>query len=246
MKVAVMQPTYLPWMGYFDLMDQVDTFVLLDDVQFSKQSWQQRNRIKTAQGLTWLSVPVLTKGRNGQRISDVQTSDQHFVTKHVKSIEQSYCNAPGFADFMPAIKAAYDANQHSLLALNHALINCVRDALGIETPVLSSTDIEVRDERRYRVADICQSLGATTYISPLGALSYLVEDSGAFEEVGIGLCFHRYDHPTYAQPYPPFTASAAAIDLVFNTGPQALSTLRSGRAESYTFAEALAQKELDK
>ncbi len=102
MKVAIAQPTYLPWLGYFDLLDQVDKFVLLDTVQFEKQSWQQRNRIKTPTGLMWLTVPVVFRGRLGQRIVDVEIREPEFCRDHLRAVELNYRRAPFFGDYYPA------------------------------------------------------------------------------------------------------------------------------------------------
>src|ERR1700716_2155845 len=141
MKVAIAQPTYLPWLGYFDLIDQVDHFILLDSVQFVKQSWQQRNRIKTPTGLQWLTVPVVFRGRLGQQIKDVEIREPDFWRDHLRTIELSYRRAPFFSQYFPEFsEILQDSGSGRLLAeLNIDLIGWFRRTLGVQTPMVRSS-----------------------------------------------------------------------------------------------------------
>src|SRR5436305_2802710 len=123
MKAAISQPTYLPWIGYFDLIDQVDQFVVLDNVQFAKQSWQQRNRIKTAAGLQWMTVPLEFRGRLGQQIREVKIRDAGCFEDHLRAVELAYRRAPFFSQYFPALRSILESfRSGSMLAeLNEAL-----------------------------------------------------------------------------------------------------------------------------
>ena len=186
-SVAVMQPTYLPWLGYLDLADQVDRFVLLDDVAFSKQSWQQRNRVKTSSGLTWLTVPVHTRGRLGRPICEVEIADSGFARKHWRTLEQAYARAPHFTSCGPGLHERYRAGDpwQSLAALNVALISWLFEAFGITTPVVLASSLAQTGKRGLRVANLCRSVGAERYVSPPGAEAYLQEDRSFFAGRGI-------------------------------------------------------------
>jgi hypothetical protein len=230
-RIAVMQPTYLPWLGYFDLMDQVDVFVLLDDVQFSRQSWQQRNRVKGASGLVWLTVPVLHKGRHGQRIDETRVSDPRFSRKHVRTLETEYAKAPYADEHLPAIRQLFAQGEpwESLVELNTAVIGWLAEALGIETRVTRASSLSTRGERRYHVPDICRALGGTHYLSPLGAADYLLGELSSYEEQDLVVAFQNYEHPTYRQLHGEFVPFASAVDLLLNEGPAGLEIIRSGR-----------------
>jgi hypothetical protein len=232
MKVAISQPTYLPWAGYFDLIDQVDRFVFLDTVQFEKRSWQQRNRIKTIDGLLFLTVPVVVKGRFEQKIKDVEIESPFFVRKHVRSIESSYRRAPYFSRYFNEFASVFDGcSAGSRLAeLNIRMVQWLCSAMGITTPLLRSSEIENEGGRLERLLQICRFLGADSYLSPLGSSNYLLEDIPKFQENGIEVGFQSYSHPQYSQLFGPFEPHASVIDLLFNEGDRSLSILRGGRS----------------
>jgi len=230
MKIAISQPAYLPWLGYFDLIDQVDTFVLLDDVQFEKQSWQQRNRIKTPSGLQWLTVPVLFNGRFGQLINQVEIRDPEFSRNHLRAIELNYRRAPFFDQYFNGLSSLLDCTQKTLLVdLNVRLIDWLMGALGIQTRLVVSSALGQPGKRTERLANICSVLGATQYLSPLGSAAYLLSEKEILLDRGIEVVFHHYEHPQYRQLFPLFCPQASILDLLFNHGPQALDILRSGR-----------------
>ncbi|MGA8617156.1 MAG: WbqC family protein [Candidatus Sulfotelmatobacter sp.] len=234
MKVAISQPTYLPWLGYLDLIDQVDTFVFLDTVQFEKRSWQQRNRIKEAGGLSLLTVPVMVKGRFEQRIKDVEVESRYFVRKHVRSIEASYRRAPFFARYFTELAEILETcTAGTLLAdLNIQLIQWLCKALGVGTPLLRSSQIDGEGCRSELLLQLCRALNADSYLSALGSADYLLNDISQFSAAGIEVVFQHYEHPQYRQQFPPFGSHASAIDLIFNEGDQSLEILRSGRKAS--------------
>jgi hypothetical protein len=246
MKVAISQPAYLPWLGYFDLIDQVDTFVLLDTVQFEKQSWQQRNRIKSPSGLQWLTVPVLFRGHFGQRILEVEIRDSEFCRKHLRAIELNYRRAPFFEDYFFEVSEIVHRSSAARLAdLNHALIGWFCGVLGLSTRILRASELACEGNRSQLLVRLCKALGADYYLSPLGSAAYLLDDAGLFAEAGVEVGFQHYEHPQYRQMFPPFQSHASALDLLFNEGPGSLSILRSGRRLAYSTAEVCAAASQD-
>jgi len=233
MRLAISQPTYLPWIGYFDLIDQVDKFVLLDDAQFERRSWDQRNRIKSPTGLQWVTVPVHNRGRREQRLCEVEICDRRFWEKEVRSIEARYGEAPYFEIYFPRLKELHSEAGLKLVDLNLALIKWISSELGLTTPMVRSSSLNVDGRRSGRLAAMCKLLGATDYVSPRTAL-YLLEDLRIFAESGIKVWFHNYTHPEYKQRFPPFCAYASVLDLLFNEGPRSLEIIRSGRGEPFT------------
>ena len=240
MKIAIAQPTYLPWIGYFDLLDQVDQFVLLDSEQFEKQSWQQRNRIKTPTGLQWLTIPVVFRGRLGQRIADVEIREPDFWHDHVRAIELNYRRAPFFTDYFEPLSNLLrsQADQGALSGLTTEMIRWFAQTLGITTPQILSSKMGAQGKRTELLADICVSLGAKAYLSPLGSAEYLLGERALLSARGVDLTFQNYEHPTYRQLFPPFQPYAGVIDLLFNEGDRALDIIRSGRRKEFLPEEA--------
>lgn len=228
---AIMQPTYLPWIGYFALMDMADVFVFLDDVQLSKQSWQTRNRIKGESGKElMLTVPIRHAGE--QAIKDVEVDGTHWVAKHLKSFAQNYRKAPHFADALALYEPALQGGHARLCDLNIALISTVADRLGIDGRRVRSSAITAKSaDRRDRLVDICREVGADTYLSPAGAAGYLSEDDGEgqFAAQGMTLLYQRYEHPTYPQVNGAFLPYMCVLDLIANVGLAAAgAVMRSG------------------
>jgi hypothetical protein len=239
MRIAITQPTYLPWLGYFDLVDQVDKFVLLDTVQFEKQSWQQRNRIKTPTGLLWLTVPVVFRGRLSQRIVDVEIRDVEFWRDHLRAVELNYRRAPFFDAYYPALSGLLPSASSGLrlAELTIGLFRWLAEALGIMTPVVRSSELTVNGKRTHLLAEICSLSGATTYVSPLGSADYLLSDLPILTDRGVNVVFQHYEHPKYRQLFPPFLSQASVLDLLFNEGENALAIIRSGRRAPFAPAE---------
>ncbi len=215
--VAIMQPTFLPWLGYFALINEVDIFVLLDNVQFSRQSFQQRNRIKTAQGPLMLTVPC-KRGKN--LIQDVAISVPPTILckKMIRSISQSYSKAPYEFEFTPRLKQVFEQNHTKLGELNCSLIKEIAKFLKIESKVIISSDLKlgVMDKTRQPLR-ICEALNADQYLSAPGSFSYLKE-SNPFETSSIKLRFFSFKHPEYPQLHGEFQAYLSAIDAIFNVG----------------------------
>ncbi len=228
-KIAIMQPTYLPWIGYFALMDAVDEFVLLDDVQFARRSWQQRNQIKGSAGSVMLTVPVLKKGKRDQLVREAEIdAESDFAKKHARSIELAYARAPYWDKYSSGLLAEL-LKPHALLAdYNIALIEHIRGGLGIKTPLVRSSALPTDGRREDRLISICRQRQAEIYISPTGSSDYLSE-SDAFQRAGIRLLYNDYKHPaSYPQLHGAFVSHLSAIDLLLNCGDNSLEVIRSG------------------
>ena len=241
MLAAIMQPTFLPWLGYFDLIDQAEMFVFLDTVQFEKQSWQQRNRIRTAKGLEWFTVPVFIKGRFGQSIRDVVIRTTTFPDKHIKALKQHYGKTPYYNDHIAELEEIFVSarTDPSLARLNIALIRWLSGRLGTPGRVICASELAAEGQRSTRLVSILRELGATRYLSPIGSLQYLAADRSVFASAGVQVLVHNYFHPEYRQRYTPFERGVSAIDLLFNEGPGATEIIRSGRRPSIPIDEAI-------
>ncbi len=235
MKLAISQPAYLPWLGYFDLIDQVDAFVLLDTVQFEKQSWQHRNRIKTPTGLQWLTIPVAFRGHFGQKIVEVEIRDPGFARTHLRGVELNYRRAPFFEMYFPEFSKILLSDSGSRLSVfTQKLVEWFCRTLGISTRICRSSGLEAGGKRSELLVSICRSVGADFYVSPLGSAIYLMDEIKLFSEAGIDVGFQHYDHPVYQQMFPPFVTHASVLDLIFNEGPNSLAILRRGRRAAFS------------
>jgi hypothetical protein len=225
----IMQPTYLPWSGYFDLMDQADVCVFLDVVQFNKRSWQQRNRVKGAQGELMLTVPVRSKGRFEQRIMDVEIdAERRFADSHVRGVRLAYARAPYAVPFLDEWEAILRRGHTRLAELNIDLITWLRDAMGLRTPFVRCSSLDVSGKRVDLLIDVCRAVGADHYLSPLGSKVYIDEDD-RFAEHGIALRYQAYRPPQYRQLHGDFMPSLSMLDLLLNEGERSLALIRSGR-----------------
>ena len=244
MIAAIMQPTFLPWIGYFDLIDQSDVFVFLDDVQFEKQSWQQRNRVRSPIGLDWLTVPVYIKGRSGQTIREVEIKSDIFPDKHIKTLKQHYSKCGYFSEYWQELESILlRAKQDKSLAdLNISLIRWLADLLGISSQYVLASNLKVEDRRSQRLLRILKSINADTYLSPRGSMEYLIEDRQIFEDAELPIVFQSFTQPIYNQRYAPFQSGVSAIDLLFNEGASSTADLmRLGRQLSENFEDLITQ-----
>jgi hypothetical protein len=225
-RVAIVQSSYIPWKGYFDLIRAVDEFILLDDVQFTKRDWRSRNRIKTKDGLCWLSVPVQSSGRRLQTIAETRTVDQGWSRRHWMTIRSAYARAPFFDAYAGPFEALYaDPGSERLSDINHAFMAAACRALQISTPITWSTEYDVSSGRNERLIDLCVKSGATEYLSGPSARGYIDED--AFRAAGVTVTFADYSgYPEYDQPHPPFEHAVSILDLVFCAGPRARDYMR--------------------
>jgi len=231
-KIAISQPTYLPWLGYFDLIDQVDqvdVFVLLDDVQFERRSWQHCNRMKTPIGLQWLTVPVMFHGRFSQFLKDVEIRDAEFSRTHLRAFEQNDRRSRFFDRYFVDLGACPKCTAGALLAdLDLRLLEWLASAMGIRTRLVRSSGLQQAGRRSERLANICARVGADQYISPLGSAGYLLEEVNLRADRAIAVAFQHCEYPQYAQ-------------LIFNEGERSLEILRSGRRHPFSTLQVIEQ-----
>jgi len=227
-RTAIVQSNYIPWKGYFDMINHVDAFVLLDEVQFTRRDWRNRNRIKTAAGLRWLTIPVETKGRYTQRIDETRVADGAWAQSHWSAIEQAYRDTPHFDAVAAELGPVYESlgGLELLSEVNLVLLRAVCGMLGIETPISYSTDYATGEDRSQRLLDICLATGATEYVSGPAASGYL--DVGRFERAGVDVRWFDYSgYREYPQLHGGFEHGVSVIDLLFAEGPEARAFLKT-------------------
>jgi len=219
-KAAIIQSNYIPWKGYFDIIHDVDIFIFYDDVQFTKNDWRHRNKVKTPNGTAWLSVPVGTD--INRFIYQVEIKDAHWQQKHWKTFIQYYSKTPFLKEYYPFFESIYLAKEwNNLSELNQFVITSIsREILGITTIFKDSREYNAVGQRTGRLIDILKKVKADVYISGPRAKGYI--DEKQFDDAGIKLIFKDYSkYPEYPQLYPPFDHCVSIIDLIFNVGPDA-------------------------
>ena len=225
--VAVLQPGYLPWLGFFDQLRRADVFVYYDDVQFDKHGWRNRNRIKTQSGPIWLTVPVRHSGMGFPKILDVEIDNRTpWARKHVASIRQAYARAPHLARYLPALEEVLQRPWQQLVDLDMACAALMAEWLGLSRRIERSSVLGTTGERSERLVNMCRHLGASTYLSGDSAEAYL--DIPLFEAHGIAVEWQRYAHPTYPQLHGAFVPFMSALDLVLNCGDESAAIASSG------------------
>ena len=230
-RVAVIQPGYLPWLGFFELMASSDVFVIYDDVQFDKNGWRNRNRIKTAEGAQWLTVPVLVKGKNKPLNNEVNVKEEGWRKKHLKSLRHNYVKSEHFNNVFGMLEKGFSRNTDKLIDIDMFFVNKIKEYLDIKTDVVLSSSLSVKGESKTgRLINICKHFDATHYYNgAAGKELYKKEDFAAH---GITLEFQDYKHPEYTQLYGEFVPYLSVVDLLFNEGKASLDIILSGRGVS--------------
>jgi WbqC-like protein family len=227
MILAVHQPQYLPWLGYFHKIANCDLFIFLDDVQYKKREFQNRNKIKTPNGPLWLSVPVVTKGRYTQNIRDVKISpDDDWAQEHLKSIEHNYTKAPFFSEHRKFLHGLYKTPHDLLTEVSMSIIKYVMVYLKINIPFKISSEYNIATTSSERIVDLCKKTGADTYLSGAGGREYM--DVSLFSKNGIKVVYQDFKHPEYPQLHGKFEPFLSVIDLLLNCGPQSREILLNG------------------
>lgn len=222
MRVAILQSSYIPWKGYFDLIRSVDEFVLFDDVQYTRRDWRNRNRIKTPGGPMWLTIPVNVKGQYLSPINAITVSDSSWSLRHWRSIVANYGRAPHFDRYGQRFERLYAEcrDETRLSAINYKWISTICELLDVRTKLSWSMDYELAEGKTERLAGICAQVGADTYVSGPAARAYI--EPSVFADARIDLVYFDYSgYPEYAQLYPPFDHHVSILDLLFNQGPDA-------------------------
>ena len=219
MIVTVHQPEHMPWLGFFDKMRQADVFVLLDNTQFAKDDFQNRNRIKTRTGATWLTIPLYKKGRSHQLILDAEIcNDRAWGRRCWELIYQSYKQAPHFEEHRAFFEDLYTREWTRLIDLNTAIIRYLAAALGLDCRITTASELGIEERGGDRVnLSICRAQGAQVYLSGAHGRDYL--DESLFSEQGIEVRYQHFKHPNYPQQWGEFVSQLSTVDLLFNCGP---------------------------
>ncbi|MBV8490709.1 MAG: WbqC family protein [Candidatus Eremiobacteraeota bacterium] len=227
-RIAIVQSNYIPWKGYFDLIASVDEFVLFDDVQYTRRDWRNRNKIKTKDGLVWLTIAVEVKGKYFQAIDETRIADPRWIDSHLGALRGAYARAPFFKEEWAWVEPLYRSLEGAelLSAVNRTLIEGICTRLGIGTPIRASRDVPHGDGKNDRLIDICRALGASAYLSGPAARDYI--DEALWRERGIEVEYKSYDgYREYPQLYGAFEHGVSILDVLFNTGPQAAAYIRA-------------------
>ncbi len=220
-KVAILQSNYIPWKGYFDMIAAVDEFILYDDMQYTRRDWRNRNKIKTPQGLQWLTVPVKAKGKYLQTIRETELDGSDWAEAHWRSLCQNYRRAVYFDNIAEKLEPLYLNTEYTHLSqLNRTLIEWVCQQLGIDTKISNSWDYTIIDGKTERLADLCLQANGTEYISGPAARDYV--DEAVFSRQGLTLTWFDYSgYPEYPQLWGNFEQGVSILDLLFNCGKDA-------------------------
>lgn len=224
MKCVILQPSYIPWRGYFHQIALADVFIYLDDVQYDKRGWRNRNQIKTADGLQWLTIPVHSRGVQKEHIPINQIPiawDTEWNQEHLKMIFHAYKRAPYFSSFFPFLEKLLSQKFHLLADFTIETSTQIARYLGIKnTRFVLSSSLSVGGRKTERLINLLQRVGANHYISGPSAKDYV--DDAQFAANQITLEYMKYNYPDYPQLYPPFISNVSIVDLIFMTGPKAI------------------------
>jgi len=226
MIVSIHQPQYLPWLGYFSKIDRSDIFIFLDNVQFKKNEWQNRNRIRTAEGWQWITVPVLHKFL--QKISEVEINNTvQWGKKHLNALITNYSKAPFFKEYIDFFEQTYAQDWKFLADINIHIVQHLAKALGIsDKKLVHASKYKSREGPPERLVDLCKQVGGDIYLSGKDGAKYM--DLDVFEKEGLKVIFQDYIHPQYPQLFGSFEPYMSILDLLFNCGPESLPILRKG------------------
>lgn len=218
MKIAIMQPTYFPWIGYFSLIKFVDTFIFLDNVQFDSRSWQQRNQIASGNKKIWITIPVKKKNLSKQSIKEVEIQDNKFKDKHLKSIHHSYSKTMYFKSIYPKIVNMLKNDTKSLSEINKFIIMEISKLLEIKTKFLSAKNLKSKGKKSELLSNICREIGADEYIAVLGSKEYM-GDQIEFKKKNIKVNFFNFEQKKYKRGNYNFIPNLSILDLLFYNGP---------------------------
>lgn len=228
MRIAVIQSCYVPWRGFFDLIGRCDQYVIFDRTQYVKRHWHNRNRIKTASGVEWFTISVISKGRYGQPIDEVEI-EKPWAEKHWRTLELAYRRAPFFEALAPTVRDWYEraAKEKRLTEVNALFLREIASLLGLGTRIVRDTDYPTQGVKTERLLGIARAAGADCYLSGPSAKAYF--DESLFASAGIGVEWMSYEgYPEYRQLHGPFEPAVSVLDLLFNVGSEAPGYLHAG------------------
>lgn len=227
-KIAILQSNYIPWKGYFDLINMVDEFVFYDEVQYTKNDWRNRNKIKTSQGIQWLTIPVRQETL-GQKIKDTKISDKKWNIKHWRTISQNYSKSKYFKEYKDIFEELYlNCNEEYLSQINYKFISTINGILGIKTKLRYSSEFELIDGQTEKLLNICKECEANSYLSGPAAKDYFDEELAKKENIQVEWMNYS-DYQEYNQLFPPFEHGVSILDLIFNEGSNATKFMKSFR-----------------
>lgn len=227
-KIAILQSNYIPWKGYFDIINSVDEFVFYDDVQYTRRDWRNRNKIMTAKGLQWITIPVQVKGKYLQNIDETKIVNKKWATKHWSTLCHNYKKYRYFSEYEKYFEDLYNvcSSEIFLSRVNYIFIKAINDLLGIKTVLTWSSAYCAHGNPSEKLLDICKKANATTYLSGPAAKNYL--DLSQFNKENIKVEWMDYSgYPEYKQMYTPFEHGVTILDLLFNEGPNAKMYMKS-------------------
>lgn len=231
-KIVITQSNYIPWKGYFDAMALADEFVIYDDMQYTRRDWRNRNLIKTAHGLRWLTIPVEVKGKYHQKINETKISNAGWTTDHLNQLKQSYKEATFYKDVIPWVEEMYTTCKFELLTeVNQYFLTQIAAYLGINVSFLRSEEFTLVEEKTERLVNICMERKATDYYSGPAAKAYMDEQKFIAKNINV----HYFDYsgyPEYDQLYGSFEHGVSILDLLFNTGKEAPKFLKLAKNET--------------
>ncbi|NQY95240.1 MAG: WbqC family protein [Campylobacteraceae bacterium] len=226
-KIAILQSNYIPWKGYFDLINMVDEFILYDDMQYTRRDWRNRNKIKTSSGLKWLSIPVDVKGKYFQKISETKISESDWGKKHWSILKQHYSKTKYFKDYKDVFEDLYlNCDEMYLSQINYKFIKVVCKILGITTKIRWSSEFKLMDGQTEKLLGICKNCDADIYLSGATAKDYFDEELSEKENIKVEwMDYSGYDE--YTQLFSPFEHGVSILDLIFNEGTKATKYMKS-------------------
>ena len=227
-KVAILQSNYIPWKGYFDIINMVDEFILYDDMQYTRRDWRNRNKIKTFDGLKWLTIPVSVKGKYLQKINETQVMNKEWAEEHLKTISYNYARAPYYKELLPWLEELYAkaAGMDYLSDINYLFLSEICRYLGIRTKLSWSSDYKLIDGKTERLAALVEAAGGSYYLSGPAAMDYIQPE--VFDAYHIQLAYMNYDgYPEYPQLHGEFCHGVSILDLLLQEGKHATAFMKS-------------------
>jgi WbqC-like protein family len=226
MTAVILQSNYIPWKGYFDMMNMADTFIIYDEVQYTKNDWRNRNKIKTTNGLIWLTIPVKQE-KLDQKINETFVVNDSWRKKHWNSLQLNYAKAPYFKLYKEVFEDLYlNGIENNLSKINFQFLVTIAKILNISTKIINSTDLILGEGKTQRLVNLCQQVGATYYLSGAAAKDYLEVD--LFQQQQINVQWMDYSgYPIYNQLHNEFEHAVSIVDLIFNEGPNAYKFMKS-------------------
>ena len=226
-KIAILQSNYIPWRGYFDLINMVDEFIIYDDMQYTKRDWRNRNRIQTPYGLKWISIPVKVKGKYFQKINETKINNHNWGKEHWNSLKQNYSHSKNFNNYKDIFEDLYLNNEDEYLSsINFKFLSTINKILGIKTQVRWSNEFKLIEGKSEKLLGICMECNANTYLTGPAAKGYL--DENLFVENKVEIEWMNYhDYPQYKQMHKTFESGVSILDLIFNEGNNATKFMKS-------------------